>query len=393
MKNIYTAPHLSRSHHSVSLTEQERLIEQLNQRDDSEAERIKRYLSLPDLTREEGSPVKSITDRVVNLATLKSFDVIETPEFISSELVFDLFNFPLDHPARSRSDTYYVDEKYILRPHTSLMWKYYLEIADVKNQLEKHGSAGVLSYGTVYRRDEIDWQHSNVLHQIDGLFICKKEIKDIKQQDLESILWEVARVLFGKDIVGRFNIEHYPYTNPSLEMEIEWDDKWVEILGAGIVHPDVIKNLGLDPNVYGGWAFGFGADRLAMIKMGIPDIRLLRSTDSRVVKQLKDVDNTYKPVSKYPPVLRDLSLIVPNKTFNLNVYYEMIRDVVGEDMIEEAKLIDKYEDADKFGKDRISYTFRIQYRHLDRTLTNEEVNELHNKLEDITQSKLGAEVR
>jgi phenylalanyl-tRNA synthetase alpha chain len=392
MKNIYNAKHLNRSHYIVPMTEQYEILNKLNKRTDVQAERLKRYMSLPDLTRLEGSPVKTITERVVNLPSLKNFDIIGTPQVISPEIVFDLFNFPKDHPARTESDTYYVDETHILRPHTSLMWKYYLELPEVRERLEKYGSVGALCYGTVYRRDEIDWQHSNVLHHIDGLYVCKKEITELGQSDLEDILWEAAHSLFGENIKAEFRVDHFPYTDPSLEMNIAWDDKWVEILGAGIVHPQVIRNLGLDPDVYNGWAFGLGADRLAMIKMRIPDIRLLRSTDERVLEQLKDINHIYQPVSKYPSVVRDISFVVGKKQFNINRYYEIVREI-GDELIEEVKLIDEYEDENRFGADKKSYAFRIVYRDLERTLTNEEVESVHKRIEGKTASEFSAVIR
>ncbi len=384
---------MKRSHYLVPLDEEERLIKELEARSGVEAERLRRYLAMPDLTRLEGNPVKAVTQRIINLPSLRNFDLIETPRVIPAEIVFDLFNFPKDHPARNRTDTYYVDSKNILRPHTSLMWKYYLDIPEVQQKLKEHGSVGAICYGVVYRRDEIDWQHTNVLHHIDGLFLCKKEMKEIKQSDLEAILWEVARSLFGQDIEGRFNVEHYPYTDPSLEMEIMWDKKWVEVLGAGVVHPAVIKNLGFDPDVYGGWAFGLGADRLAMIKMRIPDIRLLRSTDERVLKQFKNIDQVYQLVSQYPPVLRDISFVVDKDSFNLNRFYEIVREAAGEELVEEVKLLDEYEDEEKFGKEKKSYTFRVTYRHLDRTLTNAEVDVLHKELEERIRSEFKAVIR
>lgn len=392
MKDIYSAPHLKRSHFSVSLRAQEEILKKLASRTDVQAERLKRYLALPDLTRLDGNPVKAVTDIVINLPSLKNFDLIETPWIIQPEIVFDLFNFPKDHPARTQSDTYYIDDTHILRPHTSLMWKYYLELDLVRKKLDTHGSVGALCYGTVFRRDEIDWQHSNVIHHIDGLYICKKEVALLEQSDLEDILWEVARSLFGKEIKAEFRVDHFPYTDPSLEMNIAWDDKWVEILGAGIVHPQVIKNLGFDPSVYNGWAFGFGADRLAMIKMRIPDIRLLRSTDERVIRQFANIENVYQAVSKYPSVVRDISFVVAKNKFNINRYYEIVREM-GDDLIEEVKILDQYDDEKKFGAGNISYTFRIIYQHLDRTLTNEEVDIVHKKIEEKTMSEFSAAIR
>ena len=382
-----------RKYLQVSLDEEKKLKQDLEKRTDTESLRLKRYIAMPDLTRTEESPLKSIVDMVINLPDLKNFDIIATPEIISPEVVFDLFNFPKDHPARSQSDTYYINQNHILRPHTSLMWKYYTEMTEIKEKLIANGAVGALCYGKVYRKDEIDWQHSNVLHQFDGLFICEKNIKEIKQTDLENICFEMAASLLGENIEKDFRIDHFPYTDPSIEMNIKWGDKWVEINGAGLVHPQVIRNLGLDPNIYNGWAFGFGVDRLAMLKMKIPDIRLLWSKDERVTKQLKNINNIYQPVSKYPPVIRDISFIVNKNDFNLNRYFELIREVTGDDMVEEAKLLDSYEDQKKFGSNRVSYTFRIIYRSNDRTLTSEEISKIHNDLYKETAEQFKADLR
>jgi phenylalanyl-tRNA synthetase alpha chain len=393
MEPMYDAPHLVRHEYKVSLDEQREILKKLDARTDVEAERLKRYIALSDLTRTDVSPLKIIVDRVLALPSFKGFDIIDTPEVISPEVVFDLFNFPKDHPARSASDSYYVDPTHILRPHTSLMWKYYLELPEVKARLEKDGSVGALSYGKCYRRDEIDWQHSNILHQIDGLFIIRKDIKTLEQKDLEDILLDVARTLYGADVKYKFLVDHFPYTDPSLEMNIELNGTWVEILGAGIAHENVIRNLGLDPTIYNGWAFGFGVDRLAMIKEKLPDIRLLRSTDPRVVKQLANLDHEYQEVSKYPPVVRDISFVVDAATFNVNRYYEIVREVVGDEFVEEMKLIDEYENEARFGVGKKSYAFRVVYRSNDRTLTNEEVDVMHKALEKKTAEEFGAVVR
>lgn len=392
MNKIYKSSHLKRKKYQASLGEQEEILKKLNSKSDFESERLKRYISLPSLTKDENSPLKQIVDLIIDLPSLKGFDLIDTPEIISSKVVFDLFNFPSDHPARSSSDTYYLDKDNILRPHTSLMWKYYFDIPEIREKLDKYGSVGAMSYGTCYRRDEVDWAHSNVFNQIDGLFVIKKDLRVIDQKDLENILVEIARSLYGNEFDYRFGIDHFPYTDPSLEMEIAWDDKWVEILGGGIVHPQVLRNLNIDPEIYNGWAFGFGLERLAILKMRIPDIRLFRSTDKRVLDQLKDLNNIYKPVSKYPPVNRDISFVV-DKSFDLNHYYEAVRDIVGETHVEEVKLIDEYVNEEKFGKDKISYAFRITYRHLDKTLTNDEVDKMHDELERRTASDFKGEVR
>jgi phenylalanyl-tRNA synthetase alpha chain len=393
MKNIYQSEHLKRRRYSASLEEENQIIKELEKKSDPQSVRIKRYLSFPDLTHLTSSPLKTAIEIVCDTHSFINFDIIDTPQIISPEIVFDLFNFPKDHPARSALDSYYVDNNHILRPHTSLMWKYYFDIPEVRQKLEKYGSVGALSYGKVYRRDEIDWQHFNILHQLDGLFVCRKDIKEMKQSDLENICSEATRSLLGDNIKEKFIVDRFPYTDPSIEMDVDWDNKWVEVNGAGIVHPQVLKNLNIDPNIYNGWAFGFGVDRLAMLKMKLPDIRLLWSKDERVTRQLKDLNNIYKPVSKFPPVVRDISFVVDKDNFNLNAYYESIRETIGEEYVEEAKLLDHYENEEKFGKNKISYTFRITYRHLERTLTNAEVNEMHEKLHSVTESQYNAKVR
>jgi phenylalanyl-tRNA synthetase alpha chain len=173
-------------------------------------------------------------------------------------------------------------------------------------------------------------------------------------------------------------------------MEIEKNGKWLEVLGGGMVQTSVLKKLGVDPKQYTGWAFGFGMERLAIISMELPDIRLLRSEDPRVVKQLV-LGNPFKEVSKYPSITRDISFVV-EKSFFVNQYYDVIRDIGG-DIVEQVELLDKYEDKKKFGPNRISYTFRVVYRASDRTLVSEEVDVIQNKLYKETASQFNAEMR
>ena len=200
----------------------------------------------------------------------------------------------------------------------------------------------------------------------------------------------MAKGIFGPDIEYKFLDDNFPYTIESLEMDIMFNGQWLEVNGAGLVNPIVLKNFGLDPEVYNGWAFGFG-DRLAMIKMGIPDIRILWSDDPRITSQFKDINSKYKEVSKYPEISRDISFII-DKNINLNNYYELVRDLA-ENLIEEVKLLDEYEDEKKFGKDKKSYTFHIVYRSLEKTLTDEEVNKIHDKITEKTKKELNAIIR
>ncbi len=348
------------------------------------SERIKRYLAMPDLSREAGSPIHEIVKRILAIPDFSYFDVIETPEVVPTDISFDLFDFPADHPARSRSDTYFVDDTHILRTHTTIMWYYYLQ----KNA--KQEPMGFFSYGKVYRKDEIDRNHMNVFHQIDGGYLVPRDKKIITIEDLKDVLTKIAQAVFGPDIKCRFNPDVFPYTNPSLEMEVEVNGRWVEVLGCGIMIDSVLKNLGLDPSKWSNWAFGFGLERLAIISMDLPDIRLLWSQDERVKKQLK-LGQRYKEVSKYPPVPRDISFIVGDD-FIPNNYFDLIRDIGG-DLVEEVKLSDKYSDEKKFGPGKLSYTYHIVYRSIDRTLTDDEVNALHKKLEQETVQKFSAIIR
>ena len=374
----------------ISLEEEETIKEQLEKRSDPEAQRLERFLAMPDLTRAEGNPLCEIAKRVLSLEDFKDFYDIKTPEIVGTDVSFDLFDFAQDHPARSKSDTYYIDDKHILRTHTTVMWYYFLIQEEIKNKIRNGESVGSLSHGKVYRRDEIDRSHMNVFHQIDGWYLCPKSVKEITKEDLQDVLAKIAKAIYGENVKYRFNEDTFPYTHPSIEMEIERGGKWLEVLGAGVVKGTVLKNLGVDPEVYNGWAFGFGLERLAMISMELPDIRLLWSDDERVKKQLK-LDSKFKEVSKFPGIIRDISFVV-DKSFTPNDYYDLVRDL-GKDLVEEVKLIDTFTSVEKFGADRISYTFRVSYRSNERTLVSVEVDTIQNMLYQETKNRFNAEVR
>jgi len=366
------------------------LIEELNKRSDIKAERIKRMLALPDLTRKENSPVKILFDQIINLPVFQDFDIVEFPKIITVEDDFDLLNTPKDHPSRKETDTYYINENYLLRTQMTAFWSFYLKDQEVLERLEKDGEIKALAPGIVFRKDEIDRSHYPAFHQIDGILICKKEKKIITQEDLKNVQIDLAKGIFGPNIEYKFLEDTFPYTVESLEMDIKFNGDWLEVNGAGLVNPVVLKKFGLDPEKYNGWAFGFG-ERLAMIKMGIPDIRILWSNDPRITSQFKDIDSKFKEVSKFPATVRDISFII-DKNINLNNYYEIVRDYA-DDLIEEVKLLDEYENEEKFGQDKKSYTFRITYRSMERTLTNEEINKIQEEIRQKTEQDLGAVLR
>ncbi|MBX4206577.1 hypothetical protein KW784_02205 [Candidatus Parcubacteria bacterium] len=316
----------------------------LKHRTDPEAPRLRRLLALPDLSRTEGSPLKEIVGRTLKVKSLSDFDTIEIPEIVRTDILFDLFNMPEGHPARSKSDTYYVDDDHVLRTHDTVFWYYYLNHPDIKERITRRESFGTICHGKVYRKDEIDARHMNVFHQMGGLYLAP-DSQNVTPEDLKNTLSEIARAIFGDKVEFRFYDHNFPYTDPSFEMEAFINGHWIEMLGSGMPRKTVLKQL----------------------KLG----------------------QKYKEVSKFPPVMRDISFIVPD-TFIPNDYFDLIREVGGE-MVEDVEQIDKYENAEKFGVGKLSYTFRITYRHLEKTLTNEEVNAVHAKLEERTERDFGGQ--
>jgi len=372
---------------TINSEEEKKVKKELENRQDAEGLRLKRFLNMPDLSRTPGSPLKEIVDRASKVKSLEGFDIIEIPEIVSTHILFDLFNMPEGHPARSKSDTYYLDENHVLRTHDTVFWYYYLNDETIKKRIENKETLGVLCYGKVYRKDEIDRKHMNVFHQFGGLYIGPDDKVKITPDDLKNTLSEIAKSVFG-DVNFRFYEHNFPYTDPSFEMEAEINGQWMEMLGSGMARKSVLANFGL--TCYHGWAFGFGLERLAIASMSLPDIRLLWSEDERVKKQLR-LGQEFKEVSKYPPITRDISFVV-KKDFIPNNYFDLIRDLGG-DLVEEVKLLDSYENEIKFGSGTTSYTYRIIYRSNERTLTTEEIDPIQDKIYQETAKQFGAEIR
>lgn len=375
---------------NIESVEEKQSLEHLKKRTDAEAARMLRFLAMPDLSRTPGSPVCEIANRITALDEFQDFSIVKVPEIVPATQSFDLFDFPPDHPARSKSDTYYATDTQILRPHTTVSWYYYLNSNEAKEKIKNNESLGVLTYGKVYRKDEIDRNHMNVFHQMDGYYLAPKNQETITIEHLKEVLTLIAQAIFGKDIKYRFNEDTFPYTHPSLEMEIMINDKWIEVLGSGVVKGSVLEKLGVDSKNYTGWAFGFGLERLAIVSTELPDIRLLWSNDERVKRQLK-LGQKYQEVSKYPPITRDISFIV-DKDFIPNNYFDLIRDIGG-DLVEEVTLLDKFENTEKFGADKLSYTYRIVYRSTERTLEASEIELLQKQVEQQTTEQFKAVIR
>ena len=378
---------LEKQYIKIDSPEEAKLKAELEKKNDADSKRMARFLNMPDLSRAAGSPLKEIVERASRVKSLERFDVIQIPEIIPTNILFDLFNMPPGHPARSKSDTYYIGDDNVLRTHDTVFWYYYLNHSEIKKRIENKEILGVICYGKVYRKDEIDRSHMNVFHQFGGLYIGPDDKKNITPEDLKNTLSEIARSIFG-DVNFRFYDHNFPYTDPSFEMEAEINGQWIEMLGSGMARKSVLSNFGLTG--YHGWAFGFGLERLAMASMSLPDIRLLWSEDSRVKKQLK-LGNKFKEVSKYPPITRDISFVVSGD-FVPNNYFDVIRDLGG-NLVEQVELLDKYENTAKFGEGKISYTYRIVYRSNERTLVSEEVDAIQNKIYNETAKQFNAELR
>lgn len=372
----------------IKSEEEDKLRQILEGKKDPESTRIKRFIAMPDLSRTEKSPLCEIVKRTLKVKNLAGFDVIKIPEIVPTKILFDLFNMPPEHPARSKSDTYYVNADNVLRTHDTVFWYYYLNHPTIKEKIAKKESFGAICFGKVYRKDEIDRKHMNVFHQMGGLYLAPDDKEIVTPEKLKEVLSEIAKSIFGEQVKFRFYDHTFPYTDPSFEMEAYIGGQWIEMLGSGLPRKSVLKNFGLTG--YNGWAFGFGLERLAIASMELPDIRLLWSTDDRVVRQLR-LGQKFQEVSKFPPVVRDISFIV-SEEFILNDYFDALRDD-GEEIIESVEQIDKYENEEKFGKGKTSYTFRITYRHLNKTLTNTEINELHKKIENMTINDFRGEIR
>jgi len=306
---------------------------------------------------------------------------------------FDSLLIPPDHVSRSKSDTYYVNKETVLRTHTSAH----------QTALLKEGVDQFLVTGDVYRRDEIDSSHYPIFHQMEGvrMFSNDELIKagaistndQLKyvEQDLKQGLEGMVRTLFG-DVEMRWGIDYFPFTDPSFELEIYFNDEWLEVLGCGVVHRDIVKAVGRGDQP--GWAFGLGLERLAMILFSIPDIRLFWSKDERFHSQFKSGEIiTFQAYSKFPPCLKDISFwtSMPDveSSFHLNDLNEVVRDVAG-DLVEKVELIDEFVHP-KSG--RSSNCFRISYRSMDRSLTNEEVDELQERVRNEVVDKLRVELR
>ena len=230
-------------------------------------------------------PLNIVLDEIKEIFLGMGFDVVDGPEVELDYYNFEALNIPKDHPARDTQDTFYITENILLRTQTSPV--------QVRVMEKQKPPIRVISPGRVYRSDAVDATHSPVFHQIEGLVVDK----GITMGDLKGTLEDFAKRLYGEDSVFRFRPHHFPFTEPSAEMDTMCfncggkgcrlckGEGWIEILGCGMVHPKVLANCGINPEEYSGFAFGMGLERIVMRRFGIDDMRLLFENDIRFLNQ------------------------------------------------------------------------------------------------------------
>lgn len=255
-------------------------------------------ISLPSTKVSIGSPniLEKLIEEVEEIFMSMGYDAVDGPEVEEDKYNFEMLNIPKGHPARDAQDTFYIEgEEILLRSQTSPV--------QVRTMLKAEGKkpVRVICPGKTYRRDDDDATHSHQFMQIEGLLVDK----DISLSDLKGTFEVVFKKLFGEDVEVRLRPSYYPFTEPSVEADISCFNckgkgcnickhtGWITIVGAGMVHPDVLRMGGFDPSVWSGFAFGFGAERVAMLKYGINDIRVFYNTDLREVNNFDrgELDN------------------------------------------------------------------------------------------------------
>lgn len=372
---------------------------------------------------------------------------------------FDVLGFPPDHPGRARSDTYYVNEKTVLRTHTSAhQADYFRRMAQ-----DNSGEDGYTVAADVYRRDAIDRSHYPVFHQMEGARLWKRTpgmsasesagqiLEDLKrlpthqvevedpnpvthpdrnplqtsyhsQDEVDALAAHLKRNLellvvrifseaakasklsgaVSEPLKIRWVEAYFPFTSPSWELEVFWQGDWLEILGCGIIKQELLNNSGVSDRI--GWAFGLGLERIAMLLFEIPDIRLFWSKDARFLSQFReDKIVHFQPFSKHPECYKDVAFWLPSATasgtgasaagggipFHENDIMEVVRECA-KDKAEDVKLVDEFVHP-KTGRKSLCY--RINYRSLEHTLTNKEVNIIHDQVRQILVDKFGVELR
>ncbi|XP_076629404.1 phenylalanyl-tRNA synthetase, mitochondrial isoform X2 [Colletes latitarsis] len=368
-------------------------------------------------------PLSHVRQRIVNYFYMQFCNRIGNPIFSVFDNIspivtvaqnFDSLLVPSNHLSRQKNDCYYINQDTLLRAHTTAH----------QSELISMGLNNFLVIGDVYRRDEIDSKHYPVFHQVDGVRLCtveevfentsnSNELKlfehrgvesnekqachtlesvKIMEHELKNTLTGLAQILFGPKVQTRWVGQYFPFTHPSWELEVYHNNQWLEILGCGIMHQEILTNAGVRERI--GWAFGLGLERLAMCLYNIPDIRLFWSKDTGFLSQFEFNDpNTtiqYKPVSVFPQCRNDLSFWLPvDGSYSRNDFCDLVRNVGG-DRVEQIFLKDEYIHPETKRK---SHCYTIVYRDMNRTLSKREVNNVHDLIKKYAREKLRVEIR
>lgn len=382
------------------------------------------------LHRKDSHPINIIKNLVYGYfdslkdRKFKKFDNLYPVVSVKSN--FDLLLIPQDHPARSTSDTYYIDQTHVLRTHTSAH----------QNELLSSGESAFLVAGDVYRKDEIDSTHYPVFHQMEGLWVCTEE--NMSNQELEADLIKTLKGLCHHLFPGcevKVGDDYFPFTHPSFQMDVYHKGRWIEILGCGIIQSQILKNCSIDnPTLMStknngelkrGWAFGIGLDRLAMILFEIPDIRMIWVEDEKFTSQFKSNQITkFTPYSILDTISKDVSFYIPSeqviespitKIDDIEKYtdkktkivrawskendmYESIREsanTIYPDIVSRVEMFDQFYNQ-KLSK--LSRAYRIHYSPPNPSMSNPGeftalVNKLHTDIAKDLTTNLGVDIR
>ncbi|EWC47552.1 hypothetical protein DRE_03172 [Drechslerella stenobrocha 248] len=413
------------------------------------------YLAQGGLHLKPSHPLSTTRQTIESLFPASQYEVYNSlPPVVTVAENFDSLCFPADHPGRSRSDTYYVNRDTVLRTHTSAHQaeKFramsgtqkpgYLISADVYrrdaidrshypvfHQMEgarvfPRGGAASGNYGdsgvAAEIMREVEAMEVPNLQVVESCALHEEPVNPVQlaeqhtPEQAEAVAKHLQRQLelvvsrvFGEAAAAtgagaaqeklqvRWISGYFPFTSPSYELEVFWNNEWLEVLGCGVIRQDLLNRAGQGDKI--GWAFGLGLERIAMLMYGIPDIRLFWSQDERFARQFRDgVVRRFEPFSRHPACYKDVTFWVPaaaattaGEEFHENDFMEVLRGTGG-DLVEDVKLIDKFIHPTT---GRTSLCYRITYRSLERTLTNPEVDSLQDSFRAALQNKLGLELR
>lgn len=348
-------------------------------------EALKSYLAIPDLTQ-AGEPhavallYQKIEDSVRAAHPMSETIVHRDNPIVLAADNYDALLVPKDNISRSSTYTHYVDQEHLLRTHTTAHAPALLKQLAARNDWQ---DVVILLPGLAYRRDVTDKKHLGVLHQLDIWRISRKPT--IVKEDLLETVRRIAEIA-APDWKLRIIDSPHPYTKQGVEVNAVLGDQDIEILECGLINDQILNDAGLDPAKHSGWAMGIGLDRLVMTLKDIPDIRYLRSTNPAIAVQMKDLEK-YTEVSHQPAITRDMSYSIPAKHVEEDIN-EDIRQALGDkvNILESVEVLNEtlYKDLPQIARERLgckpdqkNVLVRITLRHLERSLTNQEANEIY----------------